>query len=211
MEELDSRATQVLIHQIQDGNQMAYDALCKRYMARVFSAVRLRLGSKLRVKLQSCDIVQDVMLEILKGAENFEWHNEGAFLNWVNRAVENKIRDRADHWKAKKRNQDLELSLEKKRSSGESLPLELPGGDSRLTPSVIVAKQEELELLEAAMDVLLDVSEDSHRLIIASKIEGQTYADIAEAEGKSPDAVRMQINRAQVELAKIFRRLDQVD
>ena len=61
------------------------------------------------------------------------------------------------------------------------------------------------------MDALLDISEDYHRIIIATKIEGQTYAEIAEVEGKSVDAVRMQVNRAQVELAKIFRKLDQTD
>lgn len=207
----DSHATQVLIDRIQDGDNMAYDALCKRYMARVYSAVRIRLGTKLRAKLQSCDVVQDVMLDVLKGAQNFECRNEGAFLNWINCAVENKIRDKADHWHAKKRHQDREVPIEKRRSSRGAFPLDLPENDSVLTPSAIVVKQEELKLLETAMDALLDISEDYHRIIIATKIEGQTYAEIAEVEGKSVDAVRMQVNRAQVELAKIFRKLDQTD
>jgi RNA polymerase sigma factor (sigma-70 family) len=205
----DSLATQVLIQEIQAGDQEAYNQLCQRYMARVFSAVRLRLGNKLRAKLQSCDVVQDVMLDVLKGAENFECRSEGAFLHWVNRAVENRIRDKADHFKAQKRDQDRETPLEKTRSPGDSTPLDIPGDDRAQTPSMIAVRQEELELLEQTMDTLMDVSEEYHSLIIAVKIEGQTYGEIAEATGKSADAVRMQVNRAQIELAKIYRRIEQ--
>jgi len=205
----DAAATQVLIKGIQAGDQEAHDQLCQRYMARVYSAVRLRLGNKLRAKLQSCDIVQDVMLDVLKGAENFECRSEGAFLNWVNKAVENRIRDKADRWNAQKRDQNRETSLQKERSPGDSTPLDIPGDDRAQTPSMIAVRQEELELLEQAMDTLMDISDEYHSLIIAVKIEGQTYGEIAEATGKSADAVRMQVNRAQMELAKIYRRIEQ--
>jgi hypothetical protein len=46
---------------------------------------------------------------------------------------------------------------------------------------------EALSRLEKAMD---NLSEDSRELIVAVKIEGRTYDEIAQALGKSPDAVR---------------------
>ena len=90
--------TQILISRIQDGDSTAREELCQRYLNRVYSAVRLRLGTRLREKVQSCDIVQQAMLDVVKGAEVFECRSEGKFLNYVNRAVENRIRDEADRW-----------------------------------------------------------------------------------------------------------------
>jgi hypothetical protein len=57
--------TQVLIDRVQHGNPSsrvaALNELCARYQERVLRAVRIRLGAKLRAKLQSSDVVQDVM------------------------------------------------------------------------------------------------------------------------------------------------------
>ena len=205
----DSVSTHDLIRKIQAGDEEARSQLCERYFARVLSAVRFRLGSKLRARLESVDVVQDVMLDVIKGAETFEFRSEGVFLNWVNRAVENKIRDKAAHFNTQKRDQDRETPLGVKRSPGDSMPLEIPEDDGAQTPSMIAVGNEELKLLEHAMDDLMDVSEEYHSLIIAVKIEGQTYGEIAELTGKSADAVRMQVNRAQVELARIYRRIEQ--
>ena len=207
-EMFDSRATQVLIQRIQDGDETASDALCQRYMARVLAAVRLRLGSRLRAKVESCDIVQEVLVDVIRGAEKFECRSEGTFVNWVNRAVENKIRDEVDRWKARKRDPNREVSQEKTPSPDGTTPLDVVGDNSALTPSRIFFVQEDLECLERAMDRLHEYSEEYHRLIIASEIEGQTYSEIAEVEGKSSDAVRMTINRAKVVLANFYQQLE---
>ena len=59
------------------------------------------------------------------------------------------------------------------------------------------------------MDLLGEQSLEYRDLIIAVQIEGRTYAEVAEELGKSPDAIRMQAKRAQAELAKIYRILDE--
>jgi RNA polymerase sigma factor (sigma-70 family) len=64
---------------------------------------------------------------------------------------------------------------------------------------------EDLARLEKAMDRL---PQKSRELIIAVKIEGQTYQDIGNALGKKPDAVRMQVKRAMAALSKVFLELD---
>ena len=96
-----------------------------------------------------------------------------------------------------------------RHQAGDSPPLNMPVDDHTQTPSMIAVHREETELLEQAMDALKEVSEEYHNLIVAVKLEGQTYGEIAELTGKSADAVRMQVNRAQAELAKIYRRIDQ--
>jgi RNA polymerase sigma-70 factor (subfamily 1) len=205
----ESLKTQALISQIQNGSSAARDELCQRYLERVYSAVRLRLGARLRAKVQSCDIVQQAMLDVVKGAEDFECRSEGKFLNYVNRAVENRIRDEADHWHAQKRDIKKEIAIEGAQTPQNSNPLELPDAHSGPTPSLVAIRQEELATLERAMDLLGEQSQEYRDLIIAVQIEGQTYAEIAEELGKSPDAIRMQTKRAQAELAKIYRSLDE--
>jgi len=59
------------------------------------------------------------------------------------------------------------------------------------------------------MDLLGEQSQEYRDLIIAVQIEGQTYVELAEELGKSPAAIRMQTQRAQAELAKIYRTLDE--
>ena len=200
--------TQILISRIQEGNSAARNELCERYLERVYRAVRLRLGARLREKVQSCDIVQQALLDVVKGAENFECRSEGRFLNYVNRAVENRIRDEADRWQTQKRDIKKEIAIDGARSPENSRPLDIPDTQGAPTPSLVAIRQEELATLEQAMDLLGQQSHEYRDLIIAIQIEGQTYAEIAEELGKSPDAIRMQAKRAQVELAKIYRTLD---
>jgi RNA polymerase sigma factor (sigma-70 family) len=52
--------------------------------------------------------------------------------------------------------------------------------------------------------------EEQREMIVAVKIEGRSYDEIARAIGKSPDAVRMQVNRAMRALASAFRELEVV-
>ena len=113
--------TQVLIERIGHGDQTALDELCRRYLARVLVAVRLRLGAHLRKKVESGDIVQEVMIDVVGKAKSFEFRTEGALLKYINRVVENRIRDQASHWDADK------------RAMGREVPL-VNGGENRQRP-----------------------------------------------------------------------------
>jgi RNA polymerase sigma factor (sigma-70 family) len=199
----DSLATQDLIRKIQAGDQEAQDQLMERYLPQVYRLVRLKLGTGLRSKLESGDIVQEVLMNVLKGMDKFEVRSEGKLINYIGKVVVNAIRDRADFFDAQKRDKNREIPLEKKRSPGDSTPLDIPGDDRAQTPSVIAAHREERELFEQAMDALKEESEKYHSLIIAVAGEGQTYKEIAESTGKSADAVRGQFKRARTRLIKI--------
>jgi RNA polymerase sporulation-specific sigma factor len=198
----DSLTTQVLIQRIGHGDQTALDGLCRRYLSRVLVAVRLRLGANLRKKVESGDIVQEVMIDAIRNIKEFSFRTEGAFLKYLNRVVENRIRDEADRWAAQKRRPDREIPLDGARSDESALPLQI--ADSAPTPSKVVALTEDLSLLEAAIGRLPDEYQD---LIIATKLEGRSYEEIAEDVDKTADAVRMQVSRAMIALNKVFRQM----
>jgi RNA polymerase sigma-70 factor (ECF subfamily) len=172
---------------------------------RVLAAVRARLGAELRQKVESWDIVQDAMLASLKNVPTFEHEGEGAFLNWLAKVVENRIRDQMDHFRAGKRDHRREVPLGGPGSPDSSPPLDIPDKSGVPSPSQILVLNEDLARLEKAMDQL---PQESRELIVAVKIEGQTYQEIADALGKSPDAVRMQVNRAIAALTKAFQELN---
>jgi RNA polymerase sigma factor (sigma-70 family) len=203
----ESLTTQVLIEQVQAGDRGALDSLCDRYLMRVLAAVRIRLGAKLRQKVESWDIVQQVMLQAMGEVKSGDFRTDGAFLNYLNRMVENRIRDEADRWGAKRRDMRRELSLDTPRSSGSAHPLDLPDTLAP-TPSRLLILREDLARLELAVDRLGDESEEYRELIVATKIEGRSYAELAEEQGTTPDAIRMKVRRAQAALARIYKKLD---
>ena len=201
-------STQILIEQVQQGDQGALNELFSRYQMRVLTAVRIRLGANLRKKLESSDIVQEVMIDALRKVKSFEFRTEGAFLKYLNQVVANRIRDQADRWGAQRRDVNREVSLNAERSVGSPIPLNTPEDRSALTPSKIGILQEDLASLERAIDRLGEQSEEYRDLIVAVKLEGRTCREIAEEAGATEDAIRMRVKRALLALTKIYKELD---
>lgn len=202
-----SIATQVLIGQIQQGDRAALDELCRRYQQRVLAAVRVRLGAELRRKIESWDLVQEVMIEAFRKLDGFDFRSEGKFLNYLNRIVENRIRDEADRQHAQRRDARREVSLDAPRSPADERPLDVPGSSSG-TPSQLVILGEDLGRLERALDRLAARSADYRELIVAVQYEGQTFVELAAERGTTPDAIRMRFNRAMAALTRIYQQLE---
>lgn len=154
--------------------------------------------------MESWDIVQNVLIDALRGVNKFDFRTEGAFLKYLNRVVEHKIRDEADRQKADKRNPGREVPLDGMRSAGSASPLNELGDSGLATPSKILGLREDLALLETAMDRL---SLEDRDLIVGVKIEGRSYAEIGEDLQLSPDAVRMRVKRAVLALTAVFKEL----
>lgn len=78
-----------------EGDQKALDILLARYQPRVMSVVRKRLGPALRSQVESRDVMQDVMVDVLRSIQDFVPKSEGAFYRWISRVVENRLRSSA--------------------------------------------------------------------------------------------------------------------
>lgn len=206
-------ATKVLLERAHDGDDNALGELCRRYQTRILANVRIRLGAGLRKKIESWDIVQEVLIDALRGVKQADFKTEGAFIKYLNRIVENKIRDEAARQHAQKRNSEKEVPLDQPRSDGSPFPLSSKLKDSGvLTPSQILSLNEEMLMLERAMDLLAErygqLGEEYRSLIIAVKLEEQSYQELAEEYGKSADAIRMKVVRAMAALTEIVLELE---
>lgn len=201
----DLETTKILVQRYQAGDTEALNDLCTRYWLRIHTAVRHRLGVRLRQRVGTSDIVQDVFQDVLAKLDSFDYESEGAFVRFVNRVVTNRIRDEADFWAAKKRNPDRELPIDQQRADG--VAFDLPDG-SFISPSRLAAQREDLEQMEMALDLLGEESDEQRDLIVAVKLEGLSCAELAVEQGVSTDSIRMKVARAESKLAIIFRRLN---
>lgn len=193
--------TQQLVTLAKDGDEYALNQLCRVYADRVRWMVRLRLDRKLRPKLESLDLAQDVLIHALKGLGDFTYTNEGDFVHWLSKITQNALRDNVDKLYADKRDIRKEVPLRGQGQTTGGRPFAVPEPLETTTPSVIMSKREDLSKLEKAIDSL---KPEYREVIILTKIEGLSYGEIGGRMNKSADAIRMLVPSAMAELTTIF-------
>ncbi len=193
--------TQHLVALAKDGDESSLNRLCVVYGQRVLWLVRFRMGNEIRSKLESVDLVQDVLVSALKDLGNFTYKTEGDFVRWLARIVENRLRDNLDKLHAEKRDIRKEVRLNTYRSTlEESFTAALEPIDAT-TPSAIISKREEFDKLAKAIDTL---KPEYREVIVLTKVEGLSYKEIGDKLGRSADAVRMLFSRAMAALTGAF-------
>ena len=190
--------TQRLVAMAKGGDESALNQLCRVYWSRVLWIVRLRMGAELRSKLESMDMVQDVLLCVFRDLGDFTYRSEGDFLRWLSRLVENRLRGKVTKLHAGKRDIRKEVRLD---SNGPTTSGKFVGPIETTTPSVIMSRREDLARLEKAIDAL---KPEYREIIVLTKIEGLSYKEIGQRLGKSEEAVRKQVSRALETLISSF-------
>lgn len=182
----DLGSTLQLVRRAQAGDRGALQPLFDRYYEPVRRIVRLRLGSALRSRLDSGDIVQETFLSALSGFDRFEVRNEASLLQWLALLAENRIRDAADFHSAGKRDlaRDVRLSI-----PGRSGSIGLDPTATGLSPAMGAARDEQVHALE---DALADLPEADRELVVLRDYVGMSWEDVAERTGRrSAAAARM--------------------
>jgi RNA polymerase sigma-70 factor (ECF subfamily) len=159
------------------------------------------MGKELRSKLESMDLVQDVLMSALKDLGNFTYKAEGDFLRWLSRIAENRLRGHLQRLHANKRDIRKEVRLDGYRPTAEDSVVAALDAVDTTTPSAIISRREELDKLAKAIDAL---KPEYRQVIVLTKIEGLSYKEIGNRLGKSSEAVRKLVSRALEELISIF-------
>ncbi len=193
--------TKHLVALAQDGDESALNQLCKVYGARVLWIIRLRMGKELRSKLESMDLVQDVLMSALKDLGDFAYKTEGDFLRWLSRIAENRLRGHLHRLHANKRDIRKEVRLNGYRATAEDSVVAALDAVDTTTPSAIMSKREDLDKLAKAIDAL---KPEYRQVIVLTKIEGLSYREIGDKLDRSADAARMLFSRAMAALTGAF-------
>jgi RNA polymerase sigma-70 factor (ECF subfamily) len=188
-----TRTTALLVEKARAGDREAYDRLFVLAAEPALLFIRLRLGRKLRRKLDSMDILQESYMEAHKAFASFEYTGDQAFSRWLCRIIENRIRDAAEFHGAKKRREPTGMGhvsqvIERVRAS-------ITG------PSTAAARAESQERLARAIEGL---EEDEREAILLRHFQDLTVDEIARAMGRSPSAVRRLLGRALQRLGKLM-------
>lgn len=168
----------------------AVAALLQQHLPALRAFVRLKAGPSLRARESCSDLAQSVCRDVLENAERFRFGGEAEFRKWLFTTALRKIADRAEHWRADKR--------DPQREQGGLDQEEMLGLAAIYTPSRQAAAREELARVEAAFATLLP---EKQEVVLMARLMGMSHPQIAQELGKTEVAVRSILSRALAELA----------
>jgi RNA polymerase sigma-70 factor (ECF subfamily) len=193
--------TALLVDKAQAGDVEALNGLFARYYEIMLDMARRRLGTKLRSKEEPADLAQTTFREAYRDFGSYNYRGEGSLLRWLIQILQNKIRDRAEFYSAGKRDLSMERSMETPADDGERRIFE-PSADD-LTVTMQVQQGEDFELVREALG---ELSEDHRRAITLVFFQGLSLREAGkQMGGRSEDAVRMLLRRAEGRLGDILR------
>jgi RNA polymerase sigma-70 factor, ECF subfamily len=180
----DNETSFQLLQRARTGDTDAVERLCARYLPRLHRWARGRLPRGARTAVDTGDIVQEVLIKVVKRIPIIEPRDEGAFQGYLRQALSNRLKDEARKVKAAPVPSPIDSAWP---SFGPS-PLEEAIG------------AEGVARYEAALSKL---RVDDQRAIVARCEWGMSHQEVAQVLGKSTaNAARVAIHRALVRLAK---------
>ena len=193
-----------LVARAKSGDVHALNDLFARYHQLMVELARRKIGARLRLKEEPDDLAQTTFREATRDFANYEYRGESSLVRWLAQILQNKIRDKAEYYAAGKRDAKRERTMETVTpgSGDTSHAVEPPSRD--LSVTMQVARVENLEHLRHALEELTPEHRQAITLVF---FEGRQLREAGELMGgKSEDAVRMMLRRAESRLHEILRR-----
>jgi RNA polymerase sigma-70 factor (ECF subfamily) len=193
-----------LVAQAKSGDAHALNDLFARYHRLMVEIARRKLGSRLRLKEEPDDLAQTTFREATRDFASYRYRGEGSLVRWLVQILQNKIRDRAEFYGATKRDLARERAMESPPSGDlEAMPRLEPESQD-LSVTMQVQRDENYEHLRKA---LAELTPEHRKAITLVFFQGMQLRDAGEAMGgKSEDAVRMMLKRAEGKLGEILGR-----
>jgi RNA polymerase sigma-70 factor (ECF subfamily) len=180
----DAATTVDLVARARGGDQMAWEALMRRYRGPLQRFARSRLAQRPHRLADTDDVVQDVTINVFQRLHRIELRFPGALLAYLRRSVSNRVAD--EHRRAIRQGPVATLD--------ENLP---DGHQSPLDTTI------DRDKMRAYRTALLTLNADDRLAIVLRLERGEGYDVIADRLGKpTPNAARVAVARAMFKLAK---------
>lgn len=192
-----------LVDRAHEGETDALNDLFARYHQTMVEVARRKLGPRLRLKEDPVDLAQTTFREATRDFGRYEYQGQGSLLRWLVQILQNKIRDKAEFYSAGKRDLSRERAMDGGSSNDgdEPTPMDFVSGDLSVTK--VVQRDENFELLRESLG---ELSPDHRKAISLVFFEGLQLREAGERMGgKSEDAVRMMLRRAEAKLGEKLR------
>ena len=192
--------TEELVNLAQGGDSAALNTLFTRYQSTVMNAARRGLGPRLKLKESPEDLTQTTFREATRDFGSYSYRGKDSLVRWLVRILQNKIRDKAEFYTARKRDISRERTLTTP-GDGEERTYDPPSEDLSVTRSV--SREEEFAILRQALDKL---SDDHRKAITLVFFQGMTLREAgSHMNGRTEDAVRMLLRRAEARLRDLTK------
>lgn len=197
-----SKETSEQIERAKAGEAAALNELFAAHHGLMVELARRKIGPRLRSKEDADDLAQTTFREAARDFGQYQYRGEGSFLRWLVQILQNKIRDKAEYYGATKRDISRDRSQEVKLGdSGDLKRFDPPSQD--LTVTQTLAREEEFKILRAALE---ELSPDHRTAITLVFFQGLSLREAGELMGgRSEDAVRMLLRRAESHLHELTR------
>ena len=188
-----SPSVTTLLQDARGGSPEALNRLLEQCGPRLLSLIRLRMGSGLRGRMESGDLLNATLMRAFRSFDSLEAEHTPSLMAWLSRIAESEIRDQVDRAHALRRDAAREVPLD---SGAGELAASIRSQTSRLLLSEASSK------LEAAIEQL---SDEHREIVLLRKFEELGFREIGERMGRSPDACRMLLARAMTALTLSMR------
>lgn len=193
-----------LVSRAKSGDAQALNDLFTRYHTMMVELARRKLGARLRLKEEPDDLAQTTFREATRDLKNYEYRGESSLVRWLAQILQNKIRDKAEYYAAGKRDVGRERGMEVSPDGDPDTTQTMEPPSRDLSVTMQVARHEHLEYLKQALEELTPEHRQAITLVF---FEGRQLREAGEIMGgKSEDAVRMMLRRAETRLHEILSR-----
>lgn len=194
--------TRELLRRWHGGEEEALGELVAQDAAWIAEHVRRRLGPQLRARVDTGDIVQHTLVEVLKTGPRFVVDDREHLRALLARMVENVLRYHARHAQQQKRDVRREVSTAPPAAS-ESVLFLSPAADGP-GPATQAAAAETRDWLRLALELL---APDDRDVIVWREYDELPFAEIGARLGIPEAHARVRFQRA---LPKLGRKLQQL-
>jgi len=173
-----------LIRRIRSGDDGAREQLLRRFLPLLRRWAHGRLPRQIRDLNDTDDLVQVTLVKSLARLDQFDSAGPGAFLAYLRQALLNQVRD--------------EIRRHQRRPEHTEIDAEVGDADAPAPIESLVGS----ERVRAYEQALAALPKRQQGLIVMRVEFGMSYPEIAAEVGSTPDAVRVMVARAIVQLSQ---------
>lgn len=173
-----------VIRRIKSGDVDAREELLRRFLPLLRRWAHGRLPRQIRDLNDTDDLVQVTLVKALQRLDEFDSSGPGAFLAYLRMALLNQVRD--------------EIRRHQRRPEHSEIDTEIGDSDAPAIIDQLVGS----ERVQAYEQALAALPKRQQGLIVMRVEFGMSYPEIAAEVGSTPDAVRVMVARAILQLSR---------
>jgi RNA polymerase sigma-70 factor (ECF subfamily) len=187
------RPFESLLDEARQGTPAAQGELLRRYESWLTLLARIQLESQLRAKFDPSDIVQQAMVDAIRGLSQFRGTTEAELTAWLRqvlaRALAHELRR---YLGTRQRDVSLEVSLDAQLARSSQRLGAMLAGTGTSPSEQVIRREADVQLADA----LSRLSDDHRQVLVLRHLEDLSHEQIAERMDRSVGAIRMLWTRA---------------